>query len=72
MLRAVAVASQHDQVGAALVSDLNDLFARASTADDEIPHYRLAAEEPENFAPDFSLLLVRQLNAIEQAAAESR
>jgi hypothetical protein len=68
----VAVASQHDQVGVALVSDLNDLFAPASRADDEIPHYRLAAEEPENFGPEFSLLLVRQLKAIEQAAAESR
>jgi len=56
----VPVAANHDQVGAGLFDDFDDLVARASLADQELPPDPGAAEEAECLLPDIRLLLVNR------------
>jgi hypothetical protein len=60
--RAVAVASDHHEVRAALVSDLHDLLTGASGTNYELPLSVPAAEQPDYFLPDLGLLIVERFD----------
>jgi hypothetical protein len=55
----MAVAPDHDKVGAAFVSDLHDLLTWAAGTNHDLPISPCAGEQAKYLLPDLGLLLVQ-------------